>query len=473
MSEVVNALLVFPTVNLCVRAEKVLRAAGVPFEVLPLPQEITRGCSIAIGVRGEDVATAADVLDKWNAPVEAIYRCAGDRWELAEEERIVTFPRLSSVYLDNNATTRPHPEVIRAVTEFLSQDAGNPSSVHSRGREAKEALENARAAVARLLGAESSEIVFTSGGTESNNTALFGVAATRGNDCHIITTKTEHSSILEPCRKLEESGARVTHLPVDANGIVDLEVLRREIEPNTALVSIAYANNETGVIQRIEEIAEAARNNNVVFHTDAVQAAGKISLDVKRDGPDLLSLSGHKFHGLKGTGALYVRNGVTISPMIHGGAQERGLRSGTENMVGIIAMGEAAKIALEELEETGRRLESLRNLLSTRIAEHFPWAKTNGHPTRRLPNTLNVCFRDISGEELVAFLDREGVCVSTGSACASGEPEPSHVLLAMGLTEQEARSSVRFSLGRETSEEDIERTVLALSRVIARYRQGE
>jgi len=472
MSEVVDSLLVFQTVNLSVRAEKVLRAAGVPFEVLPLPKEITRGCSIAIGVTGGILSTATDVLDRSNAPVEAVYRRAGDRWELAGEQDTAVSPRLCSIYLDNNATTRPHPDVIRAVTDFLSRNPGNPSSVHSSGRRAREALEDARAAVARLIGADASEIVFTSGGTESNNMALFGVLAARGNTAHIITAKTEHSSVLEPCHKLEKSGARVAYLPVDANGIVDLEALHQAVSPDTVLISIAYANNETGVIQPIREIAGIARRNNVLFHTDAVQAAGKIPLDVNRDGTDLLSFSAHKFQGLKGTGALYVRKGVTVSPLLHGGGQESGLRSGTENTVGIVAMGEAATLALNDLEETARRVESLRDLLYEGIAERFSWVKINGHPSRRLPNTLNLCFRDISGEELVAFLDKEGICVSTGSACASGEPEPSHVLLAMGLTEDEARSSVRFSLGRETSAEDIERTAQAVIRVVGRYHQS-
>lgn len=471
MADVVDGLLVFSTVSLCLKAERILRASGIPFEVLPLPTEIIRGCSIAIGVSGENVTTAAEVLDQWNAPIEAIYKRAGDHWRLSGEEGTARSARLCPVYLDNNATTSPHPRVIRSVTEFLSQNSGNPSSVHSRGRQAKEALENARAAVARLIGANPSEIVFTSGGTEANNMALFGAVASRGSSCHVITTKTEHSSILEPCRKLEESGVRVTYVPVDANGIVDVDALGRAMEPNTALVTIAYANNETGVIQPVQEIAEIARDRHVVFHSDAVQAAGKIPLDVNREGPDMLSLSGHKFHGLKGTGALYVRTGVVISPMIHGGGQERGLRSGTENMAGIIAMGEAAAIALDEMEETARRLETLRDLLYGRMAEHLPWVKINGDLARRLPNTLNICFRDIRGEELVAFLDREGICVSTGSACASGGPESSHVLLAMGLTEREARSSVRFSLGRETSAGDIERAASAIVRIIARYHQ--
>jgi cysteine desulfurase len=471
MSELVDALLVFPTVNLSMGAEKILRAAGVPFEVLPLPKEITRGCSIAIGVSDGILSTATDVLDRSNAPVEAVYRRVDDRWELAEQQDTGAPPRPCSIYLDNNSTTRPDPDVIRAVTEFLSRNPGNPSSVHSSGRRAREALENARTAVARLIGADASEIVFTSGGTESNNMALFGVATARGDGCHIVTAKTEHSSILEPCRRLEESGVRVTYLPVDTNGIVDLEALRSAVTRDTVLISIAYANNETGVIQPVREIAEIASRNNVLFHTDAVQAAGKIPLDVNRDGADLLSLSAHKFHGLKGTGALYVRKGVTISSIIYGGGQERGFRSGTENAPGIVAMGESAAIALDKLDETARRIESLRDLLHEGIERRFPWVKINGHLTRRLPNTLNLCFRDISGEEIVAFLDKDGICVSTGSACASGQPEPSHVLLAMGLTEQEARSSVRFSLGRETSGEDIERTVEAVTRVIGRYRE--
>ncbi len=331
-------------------------------------------------------------------------------------------------------------------------------------------MEESRKAVAQLLGADKSEIVLTSGGTESNNMVLLGIAAGRAGDVgHIITTRTEHSSVLKPCQYLEGTGWRVTYLPVDSQGVIEPGDLCKAMEPGTLLISIAYANNETGVIQPIREMAEIARENKVLFHTDAVQAAGKIPLNVKRDGVDFLSLSAHKFHGLKGTGALYVRSGINLQPFLHGGGQEKGLRSGTENLAGIVAMGVAARLATKELGETSRRLRKLRDILYEDLKEKIPSVKINGHPSRRLPNTLNVCFGDINGEEIAAFLDREGICVSTGSACASGEPEPSHVLTAMGLTEEEAKSSIRFSLGRETTAEDIQRTVQAVAKIVQRY----
>ncbi len=463
-------LLVFHTVNLSLKAEKVLRAAGVLFQVTALPKEITSGCSIVIGIGNENLAEARDALDEANLPIGAVYSRLGKKWELFSGERQ---PERDNcfIYLDNNATTRPHPDVVRAVASWLSEEVGNPSSVHAVGRKTRKAVEAARDAVARLVGSDSSEIVFTSGGTESNNIALLGIAASRGAEGrHIMTLKTEHSSILEPCRRLEASGTKVTYLPVDSNGLVDLDDLRRAIEPGTVLISVAWANNETGVIQPIREIARIARQNSVLFHSDAVQAAGKIPLNVKDDGIDLLSISAHKFHGLMGAGTLYVRKGVAVHPILHGGGQEAALRSGTENVPGIIAMGVAATVVLAEPEETSRRLRKLRDILYEDLKEKIPWAKINGHPSRRLPNTLNLCFQDISGDEIAAFLDKEGICVSTGSACAAGEPEPSHVLLAMGLTEEQARSSIRFSLSRETTAEEIQRTVQAVARIVRRYR---
>ncbi len=480
MPETVDSLLVFQTVNLSMKAEKVLRAAGVPFNVLPLPKEITRGCSIAVGVARGNLPLAGEALDRANIPVEAIYSRRGETWEagwghhismVSPPDQFAPPATTCSIYLDNNATTKPHPDVVRAVAGLLSEEPGNPSSLHSMGRRAKERVEQARESVARLIGAERSEIFFTSGGTESNNTALAGIAAsqaTRGD--HIITLKTEHSSVLRACQSLESRGIRVTYLPVNPDGLVDLETLHAAIRPETILISIAWANNETGVIQPIREIAEIARDNNMLFHTDAVQAAGKVPIDVKADGVDLLSLSAHKLYGLKGVGALYMRPGVRIDPLLHGGGQEAGLRSGTENVPGIVGMGVAAGIALDELAETSRRLRKLRDVLYEDLKERIPWVKINGHPSKRLPNTLNLCFGDISGEEIAAFLDKEAICVSTGSACSEGEPEPSHVLTAMGLTDEEAQSSIRFSLGRDTTAEDIQRTVQAVARIVRRYR---
>jgi cysteine desulfurase len=458
----VDALLVFHTTNLSMTGEKVLRAAGVDFQVLPLPKEITAGCSLAIGISGSDLPQAKAALEKANVPLEAVYSRVGDRWETPTDRATPSQERTCRIYLDNNATTPPDPEVVRALTAQLGENFGNPSSVHAAGRQARHALEEARAAVSALIGADPSEIVFTSGGTESNAQALSGA--------HIITTQTEHSSVLQVCRHLEGSGIRVTYLPVDSNGLVDPERIRQAIERNTALISIGWANSETGVIQPIQEIAEMARQNNILFHTDAVQTVGKIPVDVQAPGVDLLSLSAHKFHGLKGAGALYVRKGISVAPLLHGGGQERGLRSGTENVPGIVAMGMAARIARRELEHTQPRQRELSHTLCQEIRQEFPWVTINGHPSLRLSNTLNLCFQNIHGEEMVAFLDKEGICVSTGSACGEGEPEPSHVLMAMGLTEQQARSSVRFSLGRDTTMEDIRQTVQTVDKIVRRYR---
>jgi len=471
----IDSLLVFHTVKISMTAEKVLRAAGVRFEVRPLPKEIVAGCSIAIGVSSADLVAAREALDKANIPVEAIYSHVGEEWEIRPHPEGSPAPGTCRIYLDNNATTRPYAEVIRAVTAHLSETFGNPSSVHSEGRRAREVVEEAREAVSRLIAREAprdtSEIIFTSGGTEANNMALLGVASSQRNrGDHIITSKTEHPSVLEACCRLETIGMRVSYVPVDSEGTVDLAALTRAIEPRTILISVAWANNETGVIQQVREIARIATKSGILFHTDAVQAAGKIPLDVKAEGADLLSLSAHKFHGVKGAGALYVRSGIKLGPILHGGGQESGLRPGTENVAAIVGMGIAARIALEELPRTSRQLRKLRDILYEDLKEKIPRVKINGHPSRRLPNTVNLCFHDISGEEIAGFLDKEGICVSTGSACSSAEPEPSHVLLAMGLTEEEARSSVRFSLGRDTTAEDIQRTVQAVTRIVQRYR---
>ncbi len=425
---------------------------------------------MAIGTDAGTLRRATETLDRANIPVETIYSRVGEHWETCADPGDSLPSPTCRIYLDNNATTRPYPEVVQAVTTQLSEDFGNASSVHSAGRRARRAMEEAREAVARLIGAERTEIVFTSGGTESNNMALFGIAsAQKARGDHIITLKTEHSSILEVCRRLEAIGVRVTYLPVDSKGLVDTAALRRALNPRTILISVAWANNETGVIQPIGDIAQIAKKNNILLHTDAVQAAGRVPLNVAAKQVDLLSLSAHKFHGLKGTGALYVRRGVQSDPLLRGGGQEDSLRSGTENVAGIVGTGIAAAIALRELDAMLPRLRKLRDMLYEDLKEKIPQVAINGHPSRRLPNTLNLCFQDISGEEIAAFLDREGICVSTGSACAAGEPEPSHVLVAMGLSEEQARSSVRFSLGRDTTAEDIQRTVQAVTAIVRRH----
>jgi cysteine desulfurase len=470
MKEVIDALLVFQTVNLSLKAEEVLRGSGIRFQVLPLPKEIARGCSIAIGLTQGDLSTATDAVEQANIAVDHAYLKEEDAWHPLSPARSDVSPACE-VYLDNNATTRPHPDVVRAVASLVSEDFGNPSSVHSAGRRARRHIAHAREAVAALIAADPAEIFFTSGGTEANSTALLGVAAARsGRGNHIITLNTEHSSVLKPCEYLEQAGMRVTYLPVEKNGLVVPSRLREAITTETILISVAYANSETGVLQPIRELAEIAAANRIPFHTDAVQMPGRLSLNVRDANVDLLSLSAHKFQGLKGTGCLYVRNDLEIHPLLRGGGQERGLRSGTENVPGIVGMGVAADIARNDLPAASPRLRRLRDDLWQGIKDVFPRAKLNGHPSKRLPNTLNVCFRSISGEEVAAFLDQEGICVSTGSACATGEPEPSHVLTAMGLTKKEARSSIRFSLGCDTTPHHIERTIAALEGIIRRYR---
>lgn len=361
------------------------------------------------------------------------------------------------VYLDHNATTPVDLEVLEAMLPYLTTKCGNPSSIHSQGNEARGATEAARRIIAQALNCTARRIVFTGGGSEADNLAIKGIAlAKRNGGNHIITTSVEHPAVIATCKALTDLGFDVTYLDVDRNGLVDPERLAEAITPRTTLVSVMMANNEVGVIQPIAELARIARERNVLFHTDAVQALGKLSIDVEELGVDLLSISSHKVNGPKAVGALYVRKGISPVPMIHGGGQERGMRAGTENVAGIVGFGKACALAIRRLNDKEmERVRQLRNTLEQGIIALVPGAKLNGHPTRRLPNTLSMTLPGMRGESLVLFLDRRGVYLSSGSACKSGNPDPSHVLTAMGLTDEEAHCAVRLSLGVGNTEEDI------------------
>ncbi len=379
---------------------------------------------------------------------------------------------MDRIYLDYAATAPVLPEVLDAMLPFFMSQFGNPSGVHAFGRETRKAVEQARRRTAGLLGADSREIVFTSGGSESNNLAIKGAAyslRTKGN--HIVTSKIEHPSVLNTCRWLEKQGFRVTYLPVDSCGTVSPEDVREAICPDTVLVSIMTANNEIGTVQHVSEIGEICWDKGVVFHSDAVQAAGMLKTDVRAMNVDLLSLSAHKFHGPKGTGALYVRKGTKLEAVIHGGEQERGLRAGTENVPGIVGLGKAAEIAGSEMKKNTAQIRELRDLLIQRIQEKVPDAFLNGHPVNRLPNNCHFSFSGIESEALLLRLDLAGISVSGGSACTSGSMEPSHVLQAIGLKDEMLRSGIRMTLGKETTREEIERTAQILPEIVADLRK--
>ncbi|MQY59758.1 MAG: cysteine desulfurase NifS [Clostridia bacterium] len=376
------------------------------------------------------------------------------------------------IYLDYNATTPLHPGVLEAVLPYYKSVFGNASTIYSFGQEARKAIDDAREALACLIGAEPEEIVFTSGGTEADNFALKGVAsALKGKGGHIITSSIEHHAVLFACKYLEKMGKKITYLPVDRYGWLDPDRVKEAITNKTVLISIIHANNEIGTIEPIAEIGKIARECGVYFHTDAVQTVGKIPIDVNELGMDLLSLSAHKFYGPKGVGALYIRKGTKIHPLIHGGEQERKRRAGTENVPGIVGLGEASKIAGKEMKQEYSHVKKLRDELENKIKDNIDYIRFNGHPTERLPNTSNVSFEFIEGESLVLNLDLKGVAVSTGSACASGSLEPSHVLSAIGVPPAIAQGSIRFSLGRENKEEDIDYTVENLVEIVGRLRE--
>jgi len=380
---------------------------------------------------------------------------------------------MKPVYLDHNATTPVRAEVVEAMLPMFREDFGNPSSVHACGGVPRLRREEARAKVAALLGCCPVEVVFTSGGTESDNHAIKGAAfALRGRGTHIVTSKVEHHAVLHTCRWLEQRlGFSVSYVGVDADGRVDPEAVRAAITPQTILVSIMAANNESGSINSIGAIGRVCRERGVLFHTDAVQAVGKIPVDVQAASVDFLSLSGHKIYGPKGVGALYIREGVTIDPLIHGGGHEIGRRAGTEHTSGIVGLGRAADLARQELAAEAAQLTALRDELWARISAQIPDVRLNGHPTERLPNTLNVSFPRIEAESALMLLDRQGFAVSTGSACSSEDQEASHVLTAMGRTALEARGAIRFSLGRDNTPDDVERLMAHLPGIIGKLRE--
>lgn len=372
------------------------------------------------------------------------------------------------VYLDNNATTMVDPMVLEVMLPFLKGRYGNPSSMHDFGGSVAAEIEKARAQVARLLGAEHDyEIVFTSGGTESDNLAIMGTLEYFRDRRHIITSRVEHPAVLSLCRKLEREGYRVTYVPVDRDGNLDVEFLKGSLDDDTAIVSIMYANNETGVIFPVEEIGRFLRERGVPFHIDGVQAAGKIPIDVKRIGCDLFSVSGHKFHAPKGVGALYVRRGTRIRPVLYGGHQERGRRPGTENVAGIVGIGAAAELSLANLDAEGE-IRKLRDRLESGILSKFSNVSLNGDRQNRMPNTTNVGFEYIEGEAILLYLNERGICASSGSACSSGSLEPSHVLRAMGVPFTAAHGSIRFSLSRFTTGEEVDYTLSVMPEVVKR-----
>lgn len=375
------------------------------------------------------------------------------------------------IYLDYAATTPTHPEVVKAMLPYFTEVFGNPSSIYSCGQEAKGVLEESRAKVANLIGAQNEEIVFTSGGTEADNLAIKGTAyANENKGNHIITTSIEHHAVLETCKFLEERGFRITYLPVDEYGLVSPDDVRKAITDKTILISVMQANNEVGTIEPIAEIGKITREARIYFHTDAVQAAGHIPINVDELGVDLLSMSAHKLYGPKGVGALYIRKGTKLLSFMHGGEQERGRRASTENIPGIIGFGKAAELAQQEMGEEAERVTFLRDKLINGLLERIDHIQLNGHPQKRLPNNINISVTFVEGESMCLNLDLAGICIATGSACSSSSIEPSHVLLALGIPPERAHGSLRFSLGKWSTEEEIDRVLEVLPQVVAKLR---
>ncbi|CAG0947396.1 cysteine desulfurase [Anaerolineae bacterium] len=378
---------------------------------------------------------------------------------------------MNRIYFDHNATTPVLDEVFEAMVPFLKDQWGNPSSIHWAGRGTRKAVEDARERVSALLNCAPLELIFTSSGTEGDNHAIKGLAwAQKSKGNHIITTKVEHPAVLSTCKQLQKEGFEVTYLDVDKDGLLDLEELKKAITPKTILITVMYANNETGVLFPIKEIGQIAKERAVAFHTDAVQAAGKIKIDVADLNVDLLTISGHTLYGPKGVGALFIKRGTRLVPIIHGGHQERNRRGGTENVAGIVAMGKAAEIAMRDMEKETAHLKMLTERLEKGMAEKVPHIKVNGHPDRRLPNTSNISFEFVEGESLLLNLDMKGIAASSGSACTSGSLEPSHVLVSMGLSHELSHGSVRFSLGKSNTAEEIDYLLEIMPPIVERMR---
>ncbi len=383
---------------------------------------------------------------------------------------------MNRIYLDHNATTAVDSAVLDAMLPYFSAEFGNASSIHTPGQRARAAVETAREQVAALINASPQEIVFTSGGTESDNHAIFGIispslASFTSSTAHIITTAIEHEAVLNTCQALEKEGVRVTYLPTDRDGLIDLDELRRSIRPETVLITIMHANNELGTVQPLEEIGRIAAKADLYFHTDAVQSAGKIPIDVNAMSLDLLSLSGHKLYAPKGVGALYLRGGTRLRQLFYGGHHQRGFRPGTENVAGIVGLGKAAEIARKSLAEDAQRVSALRDRLQNALLQSVPQSRINGSAAPRTPNTTNIVFPGVEGEALLIALDLKGLACSTGAACSSGAVEPSHVLTAIGLPPEEARASLRFSLGRHTTAADIDFALNIVPAAVAQLRE--
>ena len=375
------------------------------------------------------------------------------------------------IYMDNAATTAVKPEVFEKMKPYFMENYSNPSSVYSFAGEAKKAVDDARDIIAGALNAKAAEIYFTGGGSEADNWAIKATAeAYKNKGKHIITSAIEHHAVLHTCGWLERHGYEVTYLPVDENGTVSPEKVEEAIRPDTILISIMFANNEIGTIEPIKEIGEIAEKHGVLFHTDAVQAFGHVPIDVQEMHIDMLSASGHKFHGPKGIGFMYMRNGLKLGSFIHGGAQERSRRAGTHNVPGIVGMGEAARIAMEQLEANAAKETEVRDYLIARVEKEIPYIKVNGHRENRLPNNINICFRFIEGESLLIMLDQKGICASSGSACTSGSLDPSHVLLAIGLPHEIAHVSLRLTISEDTTKEDADFVVDNLKSFVERLR---
>ncbi len=375
------------------------------------------------------------------------------------------------VYLDNAATTKVRPEVVEAMLPYFTEIYGNASAVYDFGQKCKQAIEDARETIGSSIGTRASNIYFTAGGSESDNWALKGVAeAYKDKGKHITTTKIEHHAILHTCAYLEQQGYEVTYLDVDADGLVSPEDVKKAIRPDTILISVMFANNEIGTIEPIEEIGAIAHEHGILFHTDAVQAYAQVPIDVEKMHIDLLSASGHKLNGPKGIGFLYIRQGLKLKSFIHGGAQERKRRAGTENVPGIVGLGKAVEIAMATMDERIKKESELRNYLIARIEDEIPFAKLNGHRVKRLPNNINFCFRFIEGESMLIMLDMAGICGSSGSACTSGSLDPSHVLLAIGLPHEIAHGSLRLTLSDEITKEQLDYVVDHLKEIVAKLR---
>ncbi|MDR5658097.1 cysteine desulfurase NifS [Serpentinicella sp. ANB-PHB4] len=379
---------------------------------------------------------------------------------------------MKKVYMDYAATTPVKKEVLDEMMPYYTTHFGNPSSIHSFGRETRKAVDQARDRIAKTLGTKSDEIFFTGGGTESDNWAIKGVAyALKNKGNHIITTKVEHHAVLHTCQHLEKEGFEVTYLEVDEYGLINLEDLKKAIKDETILITIMYANNEIGTVQPIKEIGKIAKDNKIIFHSDAVQAYGSFPINVDELGLDLVSISAHKIYGPKGIGALYARRGTKIFPMIHGGAQERRRRAGTENIAGIVGFGKAAELANENIEAHNKKIITLRDQLINTLMEKIPYSKLNGHPTKRLPGNANISFEFIEGEALLLSLDMVGIAGSSGSACTSGSLDPSHVLMAIGLSHEIAHGSLRLTVGDFTTTEEVDYVIEQLPKIVDRLRQ--